>query len=266
MYLAGGAAHPGPGMPMVLMSGWIAADTLDQDAIVPRRPAALTNREPDGESCPRSSQPRHRVADALPARGIAAPLALADAALPALLPARYVRKHFHAVRLSASSAALPLTGTSRCSIVLNHPSWWDPMIGIVLSSLIGDRDHFAAIDAEAVEQYSFFKRARFRRRRYADRFAARPSSSASGTTILSRAESRLLGHGTGTFTDVRERPLALQSGVGHLAARLKRGIVLPVALEYAFWTERTPEALVRIGEPLRDRQTMPGFRARSGSH
>lgn len=31
LYLTGGSAHPGPGMPMVLMSGWIAADTLDQD-------------------------------------------------------------------------------------------------------------------------------------------------------------------------------------------------------------------------------------------
>lgn len=31
LYLAGGSAHPGPGMPMALMSGWIAADTLDQD-------------------------------------------------------------------------------------------------------------------------------------------------------------------------------------------------------------------------------------------
>ncbi len=31
LYLAGGAAHPGPGMPMVLMSGWIAADALDAD-------------------------------------------------------------------------------------------------------------------------------------------------------------------------------------------------------------------------------------------
>ena len=31
MYLAGGAAHPGPGMPMVMMSGWIAADSLDRD-------------------------------------------------------------------------------------------------------------------------------------------------------------------------------------------------------------------------------------------
>jgi phytoene dehydrogenase-like protein len=36
LYLAGGAAHPGPGMPMVLMSGWIAADALDRDGLVPR--------------------------------------------------------------------------------------------------------------------------------------------------------------------------------------------------------------------------------------
>lgn len=33
LYLAGGSAHPGPGMPMVLMSGWIAADALDRDGV-----------------------------------------------------------------------------------------------------------------------------------------------------------------------------------------------------------------------------------------
>ena len=36
LYLTGGAAHPGPGMPMVLMSGWIAADALDSDGVVDR--------------------------------------------------------------------------------------------------------------------------------------------------------------------------------------------------------------------------------------
>lgn len=42
LYLAGGAAHPGPGMPMVLMSGWIAADALDGEgrAPAPERTAA----------------------------------------------------------------------------------------------------------------------------------------------------------------------------------------------------------------------------------
>jgi diapolycopene oxygenase len=33
LYLAGGSAHPGPGMPMALMSGWIAADALDKDGV-----------------------------------------------------------------------------------------------------------------------------------------------------------------------------------------------------------------------------------------
>jgi diapolycopene oxygenase len=42
LYLAGGSAHPGPGMPPSLMSGWIAADALDRDAIVaPARDRAV---------------------------------------------------------------------------------------------------------------------------------------------------------------------------------------------------------------------------------
>jgi phytoene desaturase len=45
LYLAGGAAHPGPGMPMVLMSGWIAADALDQDRAAPK---GATAPEPVG--------------------------------------------------------------------------------------------------------------------------------------------------------------------------------------------------------------------------
>jgi phytoene dehydrogenase-like protein len=36
LYLTGGAAHPGPGMPMVMMSGYIAADTLDKHGIAPK--------------------------------------------------------------------------------------------------------------------------------------------------------------------------------------------------------------------------------------
>jgi diapolycopene oxygenase len=47
LYLAGGAAHPGPGMPMVMMSGWIAADCVDQDGLVertqPRLAPAMTS-------------------------------------------------------------------------------------------------------------------------------------------------------------------------------------------------------------------------------
>lgn len=41
LYLCGGAAHPGPGMPMVMMSGWIAGDVADREM-----PAGLRQAEP----------------------------------------------------------------------------------------------------------------------------------------------------------------------------------------------------------------------------
>ena len=42
LYLAGGAAHPGPGMPMAMMSGWIAADALDKDGLVEKSETLTT--------------------------------------------------------------------------------------------------------------------------------------------------------------------------------------------------------------------------------
>ncbi|MEP6974943.1 MAG: phytoene desaturase family protein [Spartobacteria bacterium] len=55
LYLAGGAAHPGPGMPMVLMSGWIAADAVDQDF----GGNAVAEREDVAGARQRSPEPEH---------------------------------------------------------------------------------------------------------------------------------------------------------------------------------------------------------------
>ena len=163
---------------------------------------------------------------------------------------RYVRKHFHAVRLSKSGHTFPPSEGEPLLIVLNHPAWWDPMICMVLSSVIAERDQFAAIDAEAVQQYAAFKKMGFipvdtRTLRGAAEFVR------TGTTILSQSNRVFWVTAQGRFTDVRERPLGINAGVGHLASRLTGGVVLPLALEYSFWTERTPEALLRVGEPLR---------------
>ena len=143
--------------------------------------------------------------------------------------------------------------------MLNHPAWWDPLIGIVLASRMPESDHFAAIDGEAVTRYAFFKRLGFIG---VDTNSIRGAAGflRAGTTVLSEPSRVFWVTAQGRVSDVRERPLTLQAGVGHLAARLSRGAVLPVALEYTFWNERTPEALVRVGEPLRieDRPGLSG--------
>ncbi len=57
----------------------------------------------------------------------------------------------------------------------------------------------------------------------------------------------------GRFTDVRERPVRLKRGVARVLFELPRVEAVPIALEYPFWNEPKPEALVRFGRPLRPR-------------
>jgi 1-acyl-sn-glycerol-3-phosphate acyltransferase len=160
----------------------------------------------------------------------------------------YLQKHFHAVRLSRCSrpsvpAHLPLV------VVMNHPSWWDPLIGAVLARLFPERTHFAPMDAHALARYNLFDKLGF----YGvEQGTPRGGIAFLKTTlsILSQPDSAVWIAAQGAFTDPRVRPPGLLPGIGHVAARLRRGVILPVALEYPFWDQRFPEALARFGEPI----------------
>ncbi len=162
---------------------------------------------------------------------------------------RYLRKHFHAVRLSRSGAALPTDGEP-ILVVANHPSWWDPMVGMPLVQSLKGHRSYAPIHAEMLKNYPIFGKLGF--------FGVDPTSLRgaaeflrTGEAILAAPKRALWVTAQGEFTDVRTRPLRLKTGVGHLAARMERGWVVCLAIEYTFWTERTPEALLRIAEPIR---------------
>ncbi len=161
---------------------------------------------------------------------------------------RYVRRYFHAVRLSKSGAALPTDGEP-ILVVANHPSWWDPMVGMPLVLSLKDYRSYAPIHSAMLKRYPIFGRLGF--------FGLDPKSLRSaaeflraGEAILAEPRRAIWITAQGEFTDVRNRPLNLKSGVGHLAAKMKRGWVVCLAIEYSFWTERTPEALLRIAEPI----------------
>ena len=160
----------------------------------------------------------------------------------------YIQKHFHAVRLSRGSRPrvppdLPLI------VVLNHPSWWDPLIGMILAGLFPDRAHYAPMDAQALTRYSLFHRLGF--------YGVEPGTPRGAFAFLRTTTALLSQPGTavwitaqGQFADARVRPPRLRSGIGHLARRLNQGVVVTLALEYPFWEERLPEALARFGEPI----------------
>ena len=82
-------------------------------------------------------------------------------------------------------------------------------------------------------------------------------SSARGAVKFLRTGEAILNDGgvlwitpQGQFSDVRERPIVFKPGMAALAARVPRCAVLPLAIEYVFWNERTPEVLLSFGEPV----------------
>ena len=161
----------------------------------------------------------------------------------------YFCRRFHAVRVAR--AGLPRGLAGRPVIVFsNHPSWWDPALFILLCiKIFPGRTGYGPMDAGALKQYGVLRRMGVFG---VDQTSARGAVQFLGTSlrILSDAAATLWITGEGHFTDARTRPVRLRSGVAHLARRVPDAVLLPLAVEYSFWNESKPEALVLFGAPV----------------
>jgi 1-acyl-sn-glycerol-3-phosphate acyltransferase len=161
----------------------------------------------------------------------------------------YLLRHFHAMRILRSG--MPASGGKQPLVIfLNHASWWDPLVSLLLSrEFFANRQSFAPIDGAMLERYSVFRKLGF--------FGIEPNTARGARTflrtsraILDSSERALWITPQGRFVDVRERPLQIQEGLGALACRESGALFVPLAIEYTFWTEPRPEILVAFGEPI----------------
>lgn len=162
---------------------------------------------------------------------------------------RYLRKHLHALRVHVPDLPAIDPGTPLI-VYLNHASWWDPLVAsIIACEFFPDRIHYAPMAPSGLKKYRFLSRLGF--------FGVEPNTLGGARTFLRTATAVCSEPATalwltpqGRFTDPRERPVRLESGLPHLLCRLPRALVLPLALEDPFWEERTPEALALAGLPV----------------
>lgn len=166
----------------------------------------------------------------------------------------YLRRHFHAIRLlkpSDGRLTVPDVADQPVLLYTNHPSWWDPLIFLsVAQKLFPDRLNYGPIDSTALGRYSFLEKIGF--------LGIEPDSWKGAARFLRLARAALERPDVffwvtaqGNFVDPRHRPVTIKPGVGHAAAVAKRGLIIPFALEYPFWNERLPEAIVSFGAPHR---------------
>lgn len=167
----------------------------------------------------------------------------------------YLARHFTGVRV-ARGGAPPQRVDREVALVVysNHASWWDPALFMWLArAFFPERSGHGPMDSAALERYRFFGRLGV--------FGVEPGTARGARTflrvsrgVLARPASALWLTAEGEFTDPRHRPVRLRTGLAHLARHLAadgvEALALPLALEYPFWNERLPEALLRFGEPI----------------
>ncbi len=159
-------------------------------------------------------------------------------------------RDFHAIRLARDGAPRPLAFAQPVVIYSNHPSWWDPALFIVLADLLfRGRPGYGPMEEAAFARYGIFRRLGI--------FGIAPDHPRGARRFLQTSRRVLAEPGgmmwitaEGRFADPRRRPLALRPGIAHLARLRPETAFLPLALEYGFWEESSPEAFLRFGEPV----------------
>ena len=169
----------------------------------------------------------------------------------------YAHRHFHALRIL--KIGLPPHGVARPIVIfINHASWWDPLVCLLLSrEFLPDRTSFAPIEGSMLKRYGFFKHLGF--------FGVEQQTATGARkflrtmrAILSSSRNAVWITPQGRFMDVRERPLRLQSGLGAVATQSQSTFFVPLAIEYTFWNKPRPEILVSFGEPIIPGNEAPG--------
>jgi 1-acyl-sn-glycerol-3-phosphate acyltransferase len=163
---------------------------------------------------------------------------------------RFARRNLSAIRLAAWGEPQPGDAGAPLVIYANHPSWWDGIAFMNLSTaLLPGRRMFIPMDAAALSRYGFMRRIGV--------FGVEAGSPRGAVGFLRTAQAVLADPGhmlwmnaPGRFCDVRERPVPIAPGLVRLAELAPGARFLPLALEYPFWSEKSAEMLAAFGPPV----------------
>jgi 1-acyl-sn-glycerol-3-phosphate acyltransferase len=161
----------------------------------------------------------------------------------------YMKSNFSRVLLAGSLQALKGSPDVPLIVCISHSSWWDLLTGILLEEASG-RCSITAMDERQLKRYRFFS---WMGVAGVDRTTIRGAREFTEycREFLGRRSASLWLTPQGEMVDPRQRPIRCQPGVGYLIQQIQCADVVTIAVEYAFWTDKSPVALISISEPQR---------------
>lgn len=160
-----------------------------------------------------------------------------------------IQGSFGAVLASGVEATRALAAEAPLLLVVNHSSWWDPLVILHASQHLLGVDGYAMMAAENLRRLPFFA--------LVGAFGVELDRPADGTAAI-RYATRLLdraGRAVWIFPQGRERPsderpLGFRAGAAQIARVARRARVVPVAVRYEFAGEEQPRLYLAFGAPI----------------
>lgn len=166
---------------------------------------------------------------------------------------RRLRKRFAGVLARGLSRLEPWNGGTAGEpllIAVNHSSWWDAVLPIVISCKALRHDAYGIMEEKQLERYRFFTRAGiFSIDRENPRRALESLHYAAG--LLRKTGRVLWMFPQGRILPNDHRPIEPEHGIGRLIGLLEGCTVLPVAFRYELGREELPIAYISVGEGKR---------------
>lgn len=176
---------------------------------------------------------------------------------------RLLRKRFASVQLEHQSEhVLRVAAAHRGPLIVafNHPSWWDPIVGVAIKHLyMPNRPAIAPIEMAMFERFGFMRRLGM--------FGIETDHPDAARAMVQyvrewhERDSRIALFMTpqGGFADVR-LPIVVRPGAGAVASGLHDARVLAILSEFVFWEDKRPELLLLAREcPEPARPTTAGW-------
>lgn len=158
---------------------------------------------------------------------------------------RFLRRSFHRIHLDGDLTALHGDGRTPLLVCVNHSSWWDLLLGILLDELLPEWDSYAPMDERQLRRYRFFSQLGVIGVDRASLHGAREFVDYC-RELLEGQPRALWITPQGEFTSSSVRPVRFLPGIGAVGQALSAFYAATVVFDYEFWAEKRPEAFLSI--------------------
>ncbi|MBM7633610.1 lysophospholipid acyltransferase family protein [Geomicrobium sediminis] len=128
--------------------------------------------------------------------------------------------------------------------VMNHSSWWDGLLCLLLNEKLFNSDAYMMMDEEGLQKFPFFRRLGAFSINSKDRGKLRTSYRYTQSLLQSKKSVWLFPQGEERHQELR--PLAVQRGVVHFHNKAPHGDVTFISAYYTFLREQKPEVFIHV--------------------